>query len=508
MSGRCLDLEPDSKLLKCFHGIKICSYRLSSCLGKQQDDHCECTFDPSVIETPVSHSPTKLLEYHTLGSPKADSIPQTSHIRPNCGPLGYCKWSGGRKPGLFCYFRKRKCSEHLTICQKARDQCTCGFQPYTELELVNEMGTEKNPGYGSFYKSLAIPQEQLSKLIYPNGYCTFTSGKGSVPRCHHRRRLCSLSKTDCRYERQPCTCDQNPFKKESTTTQLPLISSKEAPTNGHGNGLSRRGVDLPGPFQEVYPNGYCRTRAGPARGLRCHYRLRVCSLRTDICFHFDSPCLCEFDPYASIKRVEVGKAVPERALVHARPDIPSKDNDNKRRKTIGATPQTQQGPPQPSWTIGYCGWSYTHARRLVCFRDRRQCTFKEGSCKYAQQPCTCDYDPYGEGPSSFLRTVSSNNKGRRQQQQQQHQHQQPFPTSATKDPSKTTSMASRPTKLVAGKAVSEWVFPHGYCRHKPNRGTQLFCYLGLRQCSFAMQTCTRKLDPCVCHYNPYTATDP
>ena len=533
MSGLCLRRDLHSDRLSCFYGVEICSYRLSTCLRRHEHDECECTFDP--------YGRRKQLELLENDAKEAHPVHKAHHIDPlqiiageiaplPHGPAGFCAWTGGKNAVLVCYFRARRCSEDLQECRGRNDRCTCQWQPYTLEELAK--GKFVNRAQRRYEPSqkrgpLAIPRNRVLALIYPNGYCSMTGGKGPRLRCFHRRRACSDLLSDCQYKWQPCMCQFNPYPpEESGKKQLSIVAPKKAQTNIHEKGISRRAVDKYDSTDQAYPNGFCRIRTGNTPGLMCHIKRRMCSYREDVCHHFRGPCICEFNPYGPVENLPTRKKLIKEALAHARPKTHIKSDGNKRRK-IESQAQGRTHSPQP---VGYCRWTRGRSLTLACYHHQRQCSFITGVCQHPQDPCMCSFNPYTASPILVQKQTPTKAEKSPINAHKSPLVQRPFSARAKQSPNNAASpppVLRRPTTRikqppnndakeswlyrskstkatdVGGTAVSELVFPHGYCRRQSTREAELRCYIGQRMCSVEKESCRAAWEPCVCVYDPY-----
>ncbi|MCJ1324950.1 hypothetical protein MMC10_001612 [Thelotrema lepadinum] len=374
---------------------------------------------------------------------------------------------------------------------------------------------------------LAIPRNRVLALIYPNGYCSMTGGKGPRLRCFHRRRACSDLLSDCQYKWQPCMCQFNPYPpEESGKKQLSIVAPKKAQTNIHEKGISRRAVDKYDSTDQAYPNGFCRIRTGNTPGLMCHIKRRMCSYREDVCHHFRGPCICEFNPYGPVENLPTRKKLIKEALAHARPKTHIKSDGNKRRK-IESQAQGRTHSPQP---VGYCRWTRGRSLTLACYHHQRQCSFITGVCQHPQDPCMCSFNPYTASPILVQKQTPTKAEKSPINAHKSPLVQRPFSARAKQSPNNAASpppVLRRPTTRikqppnndakeswlyrskstkatdVGGTAVSELVFPHGYCRRQSTREAELRCYIGQRMCSVEKESCRAAWEPCVCVYDPY-----
>ena len=351
---------------------------------------CHCTFDPDIEPEHIEPLPMHVMQVDTLRFPMADHTPKTHRIdspQTMVGktvhlPTGYCRWGSGKNVLLLCYYGNRKCSNDRQICRRKNDQCTCQYLPYKEGELA-VMDSADRPPPPPKHEHPTIPSDKAFDLAYPNGFCTMSGGKAPRLRCYSQKRICSSLLQVCQYLRQPCICQYNPYQREEAAKkQLAIAPPKHASAGDHMNDLSRRATQEP-----AYLNGYCRLRTGNFAGLMCHYKLRRCSYKDNICHEYREPCTCDFNPYESPSSGYQRKFLARQGLSHARPKTPTKELDIRKRKT------ESQGRPRLTWAVRYCDFTQDNNAGLFCFQDRRQCSFTSGVCRTQGDLCTCDFDP-------------------------------------------------------------------------------------------------------------------
>ena len=199
-----------------------------------------------------------------------------------------------RNHALLCILENKKCAEKN--CEHEHRSCICDFNP-----LLKQPQPRRQRKTAQTSLPVRMTTQSLSdpvireSLIYPNGYCRYTSGTPvKALRCYYKNLKCSERADICIYQWTPCNCDHNPFP------ILPEISQSPQP---------------------IWPNGKCTMSHGPKPQLTCHFKRRKCDNDPRVCRFAAQPCICTYDP-----RIEVPIEKPRR-----RPGIQSEDEQPRKK---------------------------------------------------------------------------------------------------------------------------------------------------------------------------------